>query len=115
SRKWLRMSRSMKASLLRRQDRLKEAQDLLADTLSLIEQHAALGDKLESGYGFYYYEAGYLAFMIGEWDEALILFARSSDIDTGLNDQVGGAISLCLEFRVRYLLGKVSASEFSAL
>lgn len=114
SRKWLRQTRAMKASMLRRQERLDEAQDLLAETLKLLEEDAARGDELPS-LGFSYYEAGYLSFIIGEWDEALSFFARSSDIDSGKGDQVGGAISLCLEFRVRYLLGRVSAAEFSEL
>ena len=114
SRTWLRQTRAMRASLLRRQERLDEAQDLLAETLKLLEEDAARGDELPS-IGFSYYEAGYLSFIIGEWDEALNFFARSSDIDSGKGDQVGGAISLCLEFRVRYLLGRVSAAEFSDL
>lgn len=115
SRKCLRDSRAMKVSLLRREEKFNEAQDLLSETLKIVEADAARGDTLDNRLGVYYYEAGYLSFIAGDWDEAINYFGLSSDMDAAQSIEVGYAISLCLEFRVRYTLGRVSVTEFSDL
>lgn len=99
-------------NLLRRQGKLREAKPHVVKALRILK---ALGRGYGSERSTAEYEMGYIFFLRGVFDIAILHFDSSAKHAKGAGDVVGAGISQCLAWHIRFVTGRCGAKGFETI